>query len=382
VQRFIREDEGKKERVSYFDLTNQFQDGCISDRLKEFSSYYSNRLSYEEVEGLLERILGEKVLSDQKIQQVVVNKAVEISKGIAEEVKGIPEGECTRLPQINPSVEIYNPEEGEILLFDDGIQVKGQKENRQRGHDTSRIEESDDKRIRVTTNVIMVEKKEGGFEYITEVIDEEGQELIPLEDVVRSKIIKEYGEEKEPLNVVAITDGAKEIRLRLAAIFGIVITIVLDWYHLVKKVRELMSMIALNKEEKFIHLKFIFHHLWRGMTDEALTYLKTKVKARNEQKLLELINYLEKHKEEIIDYDRRKRAGKTIGSGRGEKGCDQVIGYRQKKKGMSWGKNGKGSKSLAILKVIELNNKWNELWFPEEGANDSENDHLPLAANM
>ena len=42
-------------------------------------AYYSNRLSYQEVEDLITRISGEKLLSDQKIWQIVVNKAVEIS---------------------------------------------------------------------------------------------------------------------------------------------------------------------------------------------------------------------------------------------------------------------------------------------------------------
>ena len=39
-----------------------------------------------------------------------------------------------------------------------------------------------------------------------------------------------------------------------------------------------------------------------------------------------------------------------------EKGVDQVVGYRQKKKGMSW--CSVGSQSLAILKVVELNGQW------------------------
>jgi hypothetical protein len=121
---------------------------------------------------------------------------------------------------------------------------------------------------------------------------------------------------------------------------------------------------------------------WHSATDEALRYLKSEVKAKNEKKLNELITYIEKHSEEIIDYGKRKESGKTIGSGRVEKGCDQVIGNRQKKKGMSWGKQ--GSRSLGILKVIELNNKWNEIWFPEEAANSETNSsfQLPIAANM
>jgi hypothetical protein len=92
--------------------------------------------------------------------------------------------------------------------------------------------------------------------------------------------------------------------------------------------------------------------------------------SKNSEKLSELIGYIEKHQPEIIDYQRRQPAGKAIGSGRIEKGCDQVSGHRQKKKGMSWSKI--GSKSLGILKVAELNNKWWELWFANEAANDSD----------
>lgn len=43
-----------------------------------------------------------------------------------------------------------------------------------------------------------------------------------------------------------------------------------------------------------------------------------------------------------------------------EKGVDLVIGKRQKDNSMSWRSN--GSKSLAILKVVELNSEWDSLW--------------------
>jgi hypothetical protein len=52
----------------------------MSARLAEFSAYYSNRMSYDEVAGLLERVTGQPVLSDQTIQHLVVTKAVEVSR--------------------------------------------------------------------------------------------------------------------------------------------------------------------------------------------------------------------------------------------------------------------------------------------------------------
>ncbi len=195
------------------------------------------------------------------------------------------------------------------------------------------------------------------------------------------------------------------------------------------------------------HIEFLLYHLWHGQTQEVLNYLKDKVKAKNGVKLQELIGYIEKHQEEIIDYDRRKKAGKEVGreeedvdsqpsssnqafkkadtvknacdnvikrcqedkfdtrleqereatdsdvqkqsssngkaakkvlgSGRVEKACDSVVGKRQKHKAMSWSKL--GSRSLAILKAVELNNKWLDIWFPPPiAANDLQqaaNDH-------
>lgn len=69
-----------------------------------------------------------------------------------------------------------------------------------------------------------------------------------------------------------------------------------------------------------------------------------------------------KHQSEIIDYQRRAQVGKSIGSGRMEKAVDQVIGHRQKHKGMSW--RPQGSRALALLKVLELNGGWQKFWFP------------------
>ena len=223
----------------------------------------------------------------------------------------------------------------------------------------------------------MLQKKNQEFEFIVAPIDEKGQETVSLPDILKSRVIQEYGSEKEPVPIVAITDGAQVIRQHLYTVFGVLLIIILDWYHLGKKVRELMSMIARNKDEKNIHLKFIFYHLWRGEVYTVMDYLETKVQPKNEEKHRELINYLNKHRDEIINYRRRKKAGKMIGSGYMEKGCDQVIGYRQKKKGMSWREA--GSRGLGILRVVNLNHQWNGFWFPTEAANDSE--ELRLAAN-
>lgn len=355
--------------VSYFELTEQLSDGYVSRRLQELSAYYSNRMSYEEVESLVERVTGERLLSDQSIWQIVTCKAVVVSEQWQRQVESTFSGSVC-LPEVNATVDVYDPVGAEILLFEDGIQVKAQKGTRAgQSQSESTLEggvNESSVRSRVNTDVFLLQTKKGGFEYLSAGIDRAGDETVGLAEIVQARIIEQYGGVQGSLNLVAITDGAKAIRLRLLEIFGVAITVILDWYHLSKKLRELMSMIARNKVEKSMHLRELFRHLWRGRVNEALEYLHTQVQPRNGEKLAELVGYLEKHRTEIIDYERRKQVGKTIGSGRVEKGVDQVIGHRQKKKGTSW--RPKGSKALAILKILELNGQWQQAWFPAQAA--------------
>jgi hypothetical protein len=93
--------------------------------------------------------------------------------------------------------------------------------------------------------------------------------------------------------------------------------------------------------------------VWHGKTIEALDYLTQIPTVRNQEKFEELRGDLTKHQTEIIDYDQRKKAGKTIGRGRCEKTKDAIVAHRQKKKGMAWSRS--GSKALAIIKTGQLN---------------------------
>lgn len=360
MQKYQAEGKG----LSYFELTNQLAEGYISPRLQEFSAYYSNRLSYEEVEKLVGRVSGARLLSDQKIGQIVSNKAQKLSQEMQEGVRATLSKTQEYELKVNPKVDIYHPEEKEILLFDDGIQVKGQKAQRQvpcKDWGDKRQGTVKTKTPSVATDVVLLQRATVGFEYIASPINQVGSDLLSLSDVIRAKVIQEYGQEANPLNLVAITDGARAIRHRLLAVFGAGVTVILDWYHLCKKLRQLMSMIAVDKAEKSIHLKFLIPQLWQGQVTIALEYLKTQVKVRNQEKWSELIGYLEKHHSEIINYNRRRRVGKTIGSGRMEKGVDLTVGRRQKKKAMSW--SPLGSRALSLLRIAELNGQWQQLWF-------------------
>jgi hypothetical protein len=85
VQRFQCPMRGE---TTYLELTEQLCEGAMSARLAECSTYYSNRMSYDEVAGFLERVTGQHVLSDQTMQHLVVAKAVEVSQQWQSEESG------------------------------------------------------------------------------------------------------------------------------------------------------------------------------------------------------------------------------------------------------------------------------------------------------
>jgi len=348
-----------EQATNWLEQSGQVLPGNVSRRLGEFSAYYANRLSYEEVEGLIERVTGEKLLTDQTIQHQIVAQAVAVSEQWAEETEEI------EVLETASEVDWYDRQAAEVLALSDAIQVKQQKPTRQRSGQEASLEKKRET-TRVNTDVWLVERAGGGFEYLTAGINESGDEIVSVEDQVRQSLCAEYGDREEPLSVVAITDGAKAIRNQLETVFGHPVPVILDWYHLEKKVWELMSMAARTKAEKELHVYELLRLLWRGRAEEALTYLRTRVETKNEKWLSAMITYVEKHQAEIIDYERRQKVGKAIGSGRMEKAVDQVIGARQKSKGMSWSPT--GSKALGILKVVELNGQWERLWFPEKAA--------------
>lgn len=71
---------------SYFELSEQLKDGYISPRLQELCAYYSNRLRYQEVEKLVKWVIGEQLLSNKKIWQIVSEKALVVSQNIQKNV--------------------------------------------------------------------------------------------------------------------------------------------------------------------------------------------------------------------------------------------------------------------------------------------------------
>lgn len=343
--------------LSYLELTQPDSRSDLGRGLQEFCAYYSNRLSYREVSALVERQCGARVLSSQAIWQLVQQQALHLSEAIE---RGAVAGTSQGAIEVASAIDLYDETSAEVILYDDAIGVKAQKPQRPRSSEPTAAESEHPKTV--LTDVVVLQTAPDQFEYLSAPIAADGTVRLPIETVVFSRVQQVYGQCDLPLPLVVISDGATVIRNRWHRTFGTAVTVLLDWYHLCEKLRQLMSMIAQSKTEKIVHLKALLSDLWHGRTQVALDYLQ-QIVPRNREKWQELITYLEKHRHEIVDYERRRQAKKAIGSGRVEKAVDQVIGYRQKRKGKSW--RPQGSRALALLKVLELNGKWQEFWFPQ-----------------
>lgn len=259
------------------------------------------------------------------------------------------------IPFVCQDIDLYNPESAETLLFEDGIVVKRQKDVRK-----DQAYEKPTKRVQ--TDVISLAKPTSGYRYICPLFSD----CLTMDDLLRAEWSLIY--QGIPQNLIVISDGAKNIRERLERVFNHRPQIILDWYHLKKKTGEFFSMMGLRKPQKETHIKTLLNYLWCGEYDQAYQYLKSSVKPRKDRtyKKEELLQYLKKHKQEIINYDQRKKCGKTVGSGKAEATVNQVVGVRQKKKGSSWTPN--GCKALAIIKTCQLNGEFDSFWEEQSAA--------------
>lgn len=316
--------------------------GNYSQGLDKYIMNWSNEVSFNKLSDLIEQTTGERQLGAAGLENYVVRCAEEISQEwlLSSSEKIIPIA-------VEEKIDLYDKKTKEICVMIDDVGVKAQKPKRKQER-----QETDKKRIDTTVGLISDES--GNYIAITQGVNRKGKIIYPFELSLHD-MVRELHCCKNPLPIVAITDGARSIRLSLYEVFGLSVSIILDWYHLQKKVTDLMAMISTKKTGKDEHILNLNALLWKGNVKSSIEYIKKLKNVRNTEKQSELINYFEKHEAEIIDYELRQSIGKPLGSGRGEKANDIIVSHRQKKKGMSWSQ--KGSSALAIIKVNQLQQK-------------------------
>jgi hypothetical protein len=142
------------------------------------------------------------------------------------------------------------------------------------------------------------------------------------------------------------------------------LSLILDWYHLKKKCKSLLSMAMKGAEIRNTVLDNLTPLLWHGLVDQAVIYLKglPESEIKNDEARLNLITYLTRNRPMIPVYAVRKKLGLRNSSNRGEKANDLIVAERQKHNGMSWSQS--GSVSLASVTALKKNKEYKK-WFRE-----------------
>lgn len=323
-----------KSSGNFFSLTDYFDNPSGKKviyqtlGLRDFATKYATKLSYANVYDLIREVCKGTILSAQHVQSLVQIKAEEITNKQEEKIAVF---ETSKMILKAEKTDIYSTTSEEVIYLSDDVCVKEQKAKRDKQPKL--------KGKRYNTRISMFEN--GLKEYKT-VVAGIGVDNIQL---VKALICEAHPLKAHKLPLVAITDGATSIKNELKTIFGEDFTHILDWYHLQKKLKETMTMI-LPKKYREDHCQNMLNLLWNGKSIETIAYLEA-ISAKNDDAKAMLIKYLDKNEHTIIDYARRKLAGKTIGSGRTEKQNDILVAKRQKYNGMAWSPKG----SLAITLV-------------------------------
>ena len=170
----------------------------------------------------------------------------------------------------------------------------------------------------------------------------------------------------ENRQLVFLSDGAKEIKDYAEKFFSWrPYVLILDWFHLAKRVKEFCSMcIKLPKDKKGPIIKKILSYLWVGDVDGAVAYVRSFPKSmiKNQDIIDDMCAYLERKRENICCHAIRRAFNLRLSSNAAEKSNDLVVADRQKHNGMSWSNNGSGA--LAALSAAYRNNTL-RLWIQE-----------------
>src|SRR5437762_1171519 len=133
--------------------------------------------------------------------------------------------------------------------------------------------------------------------------------------------------------------------------------IILDWYHLQEKCKDLLSMAISGKQVKNQILTELLAWLWLGKAERAIKLLRDvrQETIKNQKELNNLITYLDCNRSCIPCYVLRQKLGLRISSNPVEKANDLLVSNRQKRHGMSWSAD--GSTSLATLTSLRRNDE-------------------------
>jgi len=154
--------------------------------------------------------------------------------------------------------------------------------------------------------------------------------------------------------LLVLADGARWIRDWFEGLLIPGGTMIVCWWHLVKRCGQDLSRACHSREHRREIESAVLQALWHGRVNEALEVLRRHAgEMKNVTALEELIGYLEARRAYLPEYAARQRAGLWIASNRVEKFNDWSVSARCKHQGMEWTEA--GVVSLAVLEAARRN---------------------------
>lgn len=329
---------------------NGFRVHTINDRMESIGDAISREIDTKSC-GILQANgfdpetgfpLEDSVVPDSikvpSLPDATSDRKQEISKAVTDYNKG--RDKCMRIRSRTLIRDIeYFPDDCVYISIDD-VGVRHQKDKRKDGGS---------KNGKVVENtVIHIQSKEGVYIITTVGMDKAFRLMLAY--LLENHLL-------ENRHLYFFSDGARNIRKGIKDYFAFCPhKHMLDWYHLEKRMTELLSMALKGSKDKRHEIrKQLAGILWVGNISDAIEYLYSLDKAfiKNAQKLDEAVEYLNGKKPYICCYALRAVLGYRNSSNPAEKANDLVVATRQKHNGMSWSFS--GSHALAVIEAISLN---------------------------
>lgn len=146
------------------------------------------------------------------------------------------------------------------------------------------------------------------------------------------------------LNLKVCIDGQRSLQEAILRFFSWHphLTLLLDWFHGVKKFKEDLSLACKRREIRNRHLKQLLTLLWFGLIDPAQAYWAAipATDLKDDQAITRLVAYLERNRPWIPCYAMRSKLGLPNSSNPAERCNNLVTARRQQHHGMSGSEKG------------------------------------------
>jgi hypothetical protein len=183
----------------------------------------------------------------------------------------------------------YERRDETVNIHVDGVGVKKQKDNRNKGEAAKQETTEDKKRSSVQNIVAHIEWGGKGFTL-------SGKSVL---QVLRFVLAVLLDNRLASHCLRCFTDGERSLKDAILTFFAwhVSMELILDWYHLPKKCKEKLSSACRGRDIRNRHAKQLIRLLWYGLVDAAIIYLHEIPQSdiKSPKAIEELVGYIERN---------------------------------------------------------------------------------------